>query len=187
MLQDQETIPWSVARADLELWLQETMPVILIVYDSQVDIAYWLYVQAYFEALSDFQMEDVEVTVTVYLKRSEMVTENAVRAFAGYKENSCCAKLKEWFAMNRPLRFADLECLLVRLGFQRAETTGSQIVFEHSPSATVLVFPPYRNEELVRLQHRMKTKTLLDLRGLLERSAFDRMAEEIEETATCSS
>ena len=89
--------------------------------------------------------------------------------------------------MNSPINFADLGCLLLRLGFQRAETTGAQIVFEHPASETTLVFPPYRNEEIVRPHHRVKTQTLLDSRGILERAAFDRMAEEIAETAHCSS
>ncbi len=29
---------------DLELWLREPVPYILIVYDAQSDVAYWLYV-----------------------------------------------------------------------------------------------------------------------------------------------
>ena len=89
--------------------------------------------------------------------------------------------------MNKSFRFADLECLLLQLGFQRAETTGSQIVFEHPASETMLVFPPYRNEESVQPHHRVKTQTLLDSRGLLERTDFDKVIEEIAETASCSS
>ena len=87
LLLDQQTIPWPVERADLELWLQETMPVILIVYDARADIAYWVYVQAYFEALPNFRLQEVGETVTVHLKRTQTITEDAIRAFAGYKEN----------------------------------------------------------------------------------------------------
>ncbi len=54
ILADRETITFSVKCSDLELWLQEPMPCILIVYDAQMDIAYWLYLQAYFENLYHF-------------------------------------------------------------------------------------------------------------------------------------
>ncbi|HZP83353.1 MAG TPA: DUF4365 domain-containing protein [Chthonomonadaceae bacterium] len=87
LLQDGQTIPLLVERADLEHWLQETMPVILIVYDAQADIAYWLYVQAYFEALPDFRLAEVGETVTVHLKRAQIVNEDTVRTFASYKDN----------------------------------------------------------------------------------------------------
>ena len=63
------------------------MPVILIVYDARADIAYWVYVQAYFEALPNFRLQEVGETVTVHLKRTQTITENAIQAFAGYKEN----------------------------------------------------------------------------------------------------
>ena len=32
-----KTIPWSISRRDLKLWLAETYPVILVVYDGQKD------------------------------------------------------------------------------------------------------------------------------------------------------
>jgi hypothetical protein len=42
-----ERISWPLSRRDLELWLAETYPVILIVYDGEKDQAYWLHVQSY--------------------------------------------------------------------------------------------------------------------------------------------
>ena len=46
-----DTFPFQVKRADLEYWLREPWPVILVLYDARRDRAYWLYLQAYFEAL----------------------------------------------------------------------------------------------------------------------------------------
>jgi hypothetical protein len=46
---DGQSIPFSVDRADLEYWLEERYPVILIVYDAQDDVAFWVYVQDYFQ------------------------------------------------------------------------------------------------------------------------------------------
>jgi len=88
--------------------------------------------------------------------------------------------------MNRIIRFADLECLLFRLGFQRGETTGPQLLFEHPDSETLLVFPPYRSEEPVQPHHVAKAQTLLDSRGLLERTDFDKRLDEIVDTTDCS-
>ena len=48
LLRDGKTISWPVSRRDLKLWLNETFPVILIVYDGAADKGYWLDVQAYF-------------------------------------------------------------------------------------------------------------------------------------------
>ena len=40
-------ISWPISRRDLKLWLAETYPVILIVYDGLKDKAHWLHVQTY--------------------------------------------------------------------------------------------------------------------------------------------
>ena len=41
VLRNGQTIAFPVKRADLELWLREPMPYILVVYDAQADAAYW--------------------------------------------------------------------------------------------------------------------------------------------------
>jgi len=38
-----------VGQRDFRHWLMEPMPVVLAIYDAPNDIAYWLYVQEYFE------------------------------------------------------------------------------------------------------------------------------------------
>jgi len=49
-----QTISWRIESAHLHHWLNEPMPVILVVYDAQQDEAYWLYVQKYFEEAPTF-------------------------------------------------------------------------------------------------------------------------------------
>lgn len=44
---DGATVICRVERADLNRWMGETYPVILVVYDAQADVEYWLYVQAH--------------------------------------------------------------------------------------------------------------------------------------------
>ncbi len=89
VLADGETIAFALERADLELWLQEPMPVILVVYDAPRDRAHWLYVQAYFEDLrrAGFDLREAGSTVTVHLPSATVVDQTAIRTFARYKDN----------------------------------------------------------------------------------------------------
>ena len=87
ILADRETITFPLKRSDLELWLQEPMPCILIVYDAQMDIAYWLYLQAYFENLEGFDLSQVGETVTVYLPKANIIDRESIKQFARYRNN----------------------------------------------------------------------------------------------------
>jgi hypothetical protein len=85
VLHDGLRAAFVVDRSDLEHWLAEPFPVILIVYEAQADVAYWLYVQAYFGALSDEVLERPSHTITVHIPRSQVLNEAAIRQFARYK------------------------------------------------------------------------------------------------------
>jgi Domain of unknown function (DUF4365) len=84
---DGSTIAFSLQRSDLELWLREPMPWILILYDAQANLAYWLYLQAYFERQFGFDLTQVGETVTVYLPTRNTLNQEAIRQFARYKED----------------------------------------------------------------------------------------------------
>ncbi len=85
VLADQETISFPIARADLDHWLQELYPCILIVYDAQADEAFWLYVQAYFRRQADFDIGRVGETIQARLPKANRVTPGAMRQFAEFK------------------------------------------------------------------------------------------------------
>ncbi len=85
MLKDEQTVAFPIARADLEYWLGEWQPVILIVYDAQADTAYWLYVQAYFQMRSNAKPSLENETVTVYLSKTDVVDTESIRRFSRYK------------------------------------------------------------------------------------------------------
>lgn len=85
MLQDGQTIAFPVLRADLEFWLQEWMPVILVIYDANDNVAYWIYLQAYFQEQNGFDIAHVGQTMTVYINRSDLIHQDAIRQFARYK------------------------------------------------------------------------------------------------------
>lgn len=80
-----QTIAFVIQRADLDYWLGERSPVMLIVYDASADTAYWLYVQEYFREQSGFDLTMIGDTVTVYLNLSDVVNTEAMRQFARFK------------------------------------------------------------------------------------------------------
>lgn len=89
LLADGERIAFPVSEIDLALWLREPMPVILVLYDAQMNVAYWLYVQAYFERQQRERPGSVfpiRRTRTVYLNRSAPFDQDAVRAIARYRD-----------------------------------------------------------------------------------------------------
>jgi hypothetical protein len=86
-LNDQTTIPFSLKRSDLELWLEEPMPYILILYDAQAEQAYWLYVQAFFAQREKMDLSEMGETVTVYLDKKQVINQAALKQFAQYKNN----------------------------------------------------------------------------------------------------
>ncbi len=61
------------------------MPWILVVYDAQANLAYWLYIQAYFERKFGFNLAQVGETVTVYMPTRNILNQEAIRQFARYK------------------------------------------------------------------------------------------------------
>jgi hypothetical protein len=74
---------FRVERADLNRWMAETYPVILVVYDAQADVGYWLYVQAHFA--SGRARAGASRTVTVQIPAANVLDEAAVRRFAAAK------------------------------------------------------------------------------------------------------
>lgn len=84
--QQQQDIAVTIERAHLERWLEEIMPVILIVYDARQDCAYWLYTQAYFRQLPHFNLATAGETVSLHIKRSHVVNAEAIQQFAQFKQ-----------------------------------------------------------------------------------------------------
>jgi hypothetical protein len=70
------------------------MPYILILYDAGADIAYWLYVQAYFARLPGFNLAEVEDIIVVHFPLANVVSEAAIKGFVRYK-NELLRQVKE--------------------------------------------------------------------------------------------
>jgi hypothetical protein len=86
-LKDEQTIALEVERSDLEYWLGEPMPVILVLYDARADAAYWLYVQPYLKGRPDFEPSETGRTVTVHLSKTAVLDEAAMRRFSIFRDD----------------------------------------------------------------------------------------------------
>ncbi len=80
--QAQGRASFRVAREDLVVWLNEFLPVILVVYDASADRAYWIHVQGYFAALQGFNLFRAAAEITVHLPVRNVLDGPAIRHFA---------------------------------------------------------------------------------------------------------
>ena len=69
---------------DLLFWLNEAVPVILVVYDAAEDKAYWLHMQGYFREQEWAERAKAATTVTVHVPVSNVLDEAAIHLFAGF-------------------------------------------------------------------------------------------------------
>ena len=86
VLRDGATISFPVDAADVALWRDEVMPVILIVYDAPQDTAYWLYLQEFFEMSPQFQKPLMQKRFTVHLDKSNVLDRQAIERFRHFKQ-----------------------------------------------------------------------------------------------------
>jgi hypothetical protein len=85
-------ISFSIYKSDLEYWLEEPLPVILVIYDAQIDKAYWLHVQGHFQSIAGFNLETIGDTHTVRIRTDQVVNQEAIFKFASLR-NDFLAKL----------------------------------------------------------------------------------------------
>ena len=85
-LRDNGTIPIRVEWGDLLLWLNEPMPVVLVVYDAMEDKAYWLHVQEYFRERSWAARTGMTNTISLRVPIVNVLDEAAVRLFARFRD-----------------------------------------------------------------------------------------------------
>jgi hypothetical protein len=86
-------IALRVDRKDLDFWVEQTMPFILILYDAQADRAFWLYVQAHFAGGPGLKRKRAGARVTVRIPTANVVSPAAIEMFAEYR-NKVVAQTK---------------------------------------------------------------------------------------------
>ncbi len=84
-------IAWRIQRTNVVGWLQEMMPVILVVFEAARNKAYWICIQEYFRGLDGFNLFAAGATITI-----QIPTGNRLNA-RGMKE---ICQLREKYRMN---------------------------------------------------------------------------------------
>jgi hypothetical protein len=78
---------FRIGMADLNNWLDEPMPVFLIVYDATRRTAYWLYVQNYFQQQPKFLAKKHRNSITVQIPARNRVTRRFIEFARICKDN----------------------------------------------------------------------------------------------------
>jgi hypothetical protein len=78
-------ISFAVDKRDLDLWLKEFYPVIFVVYDAKKHIGYWIYLQAYFQALAGFSLSSIRKSINLHIPISNKISKGAMANFKRYK------------------------------------------------------------------------------------------------------
>jgi predicted RNA binding protein YcfA (HicA-like mRNA interferase family) len=76
------------------------------------------------------------------------------------------------------ITFADLEKLLLKLGFVKLQNPKYHI-FEHPQENALVALPRYAQNDVVRPIHLVATRGTLEAYGLMSREAFEGLAEKI--------
>jgi hypothetical protein len=85
LLADQNSISFPIDRRDLQHWIGEPAPVILILYDAASDQAFWLYIQEYFENQRGIDLATAPGKVTVRIPARNVLNQISLDAFADYR------------------------------------------------------------------------------------------------------
>jgi hypothetical protein len=80
-------------RADLAHWLDEPIPVVLVLYDGKADMAYWLYVQRYFAGVPGFDLTRCGKRVSIAIPKANVLDRRAMRDLASAK-NAIAARFR---------------------------------------------------------------------------------------------
>ena len=80
-------VSFSIRRSDLESWLEELFPVMLVLYDPALDKAYWLYIQRHFESLPSFDLGSIGETYTVRLELGNVLAVDTIKQWASFKQS----------------------------------------------------------------------------------------------------
>ncbi|MEH1782847.1 MAG: type II toxin-antitoxin system HicA family toxin [Nostoc sp.] len=81
--------------------------------------------------------------------------------------------------MVRNIQFIDLEELLLKAGFAKVATTGSQQVYQYPSSGTLVILPPYEQQAYVQPVHLVAVRRVLLENDLISMNTFDRFLEKV--------
>lgn len=80
-------VAFDLAVQDVNLWIRETMPVLLVVFDAQERRAWWLHIQDYFTAEPSRAPAAVAKTIRVLIPVRQRFGRRTVAAMRVWKQN----------------------------------------------------------------------------------------------------
>jgi len=82
--------------AALAHWLEEPLPVVLVLYDARQDVGYWLYLQQYFANRPKADMAAGAKRVTVSIPSGNLLDRKAMKALARAKNAAARSYRRSW-------------------------------------------------------------------------------------------
>jgi hypothetical protein len=79
LLKDGKTISWPIDRRDIPLWLNESFPVLLVVYDARRNRGFCLHLQKYLAAVPQPELFARRATFNVHLPITHRVNGRAIQ------------------------------------------------------------------------------------------------------------
>ncbi len=76
---------------------------------------------------------------------------------------------------NNAVTYRQLEQLLTRCGFVVERTLGDQRMFTQQPTDSVVLLPPYKGDDRVRIPHLAGVRKTLVEHGVIDDGAFDEL------------
>ena len=145
---------------------------IWFVYDVSGDGAYWLHVQEHFRQLSGFDLFTASRTVTVHVALAQVLTPDAVRQFAAFRNRMFDLLMGSEVAVNKVTSLA-LKSVLLRLGFRDRSVAGSHVLLDRPDADAVVLLRPYREEEIIDPVNLLGLRRILDEKGVIAKERFD--------------
>lgn len=81
------SISFRLNIADVNRWLIESMPVLLVLYEAATKRAYWLYVQRYFQSASSPWIRTGAISITVHIPKSNRLNRRTLAFAQRWKNN----------------------------------------------------------------------------------------------------
>ncbi|MGB8701522.1 MAG: hypothetical protein WCD18_19070 [Thermosynechococcaceae cyanobacterium] len=85
--------------------------------------------------------------------------------------------------MTKKVMFAELEQLLLELGFVRQIVQGTHLVFQYPALGTLIVLPGYKSQDWVHGVHLVSVRRILAENDLMSTAEFDVLTSPTKVTA----
>ena len=86
-LNAKDYIPYDINTKDLNLWLNEFDPVLLVIYDAIGNKAYWINIQDYFKSIMLSQLQRKQRFFRIKIPQKNKINPKTIKTLAKYKND----------------------------------------------------------------------------------------------------